>query len=43
MTEGGMVDFSAWEPGMTAENAVDRAIQATRDAVFPLLGLDPNG
>ena len=25
------------------QDAVDEAIQATRDAVFPLHGLDPNG
>jgi len=43
MTEGASIDFPRWEPGTTAENPVDRAIQAARDAVFPLHGLDPNG
>ena len=43
MSDGGTADFPAWEPGQVADNPVDRAIQATRDAVFPLLGLDPNG
>jgi len=40
MTDGSTVDFRPWEPG--AGDAVDRAIMATRSAVFPLLGLDPH-
>ena len=43
MTDGGTAEFPPWEPGITAENLVDVAIQAARDAVFPLHGLDPNG
>ncbi len=43
MTDGGSADFAPWQPGSTADNAVDTAIQATRDAVFPFHGLDPNG
>jgi acetoin utilization protein AcuC len=42
MTDGGSAAFPAWQPG-SSENPVDLAIQATRDAVFPLHGLDPNG
>ncbi len=33
-------DFVGWQPGTEAD-AIDRAIIATRTAVFPLLGLDP--
>ena len=43
MTDGGTADFPPWQPGMSPESPVDVAIQATRDAVFPLYGLDPNG
>jgi acetoin utilization protein AcuC len=43
MSDGGTAEFPVWEPGQDADNPVDRAIQATRDAVFPLVGLDPNG
>lgn len=43
MTDGGSADFVPWQPGEPPENPVDAAIQATRDAVFPLHGLDPNG
>ena len=43
MTDGGTAEFRQFEPGNTAEGAVDEAIQATREAVFPLHGLDPNG
>jgi acetoin utilization protein AcuC len=43
MTDGGSADFPPWEAGITAENPVDTTIQAARDAVFPLHGLDPNG
>ncbi len=43
MTDGGSADFVPWQPGEPPENPVDAAIQAARDAVFPLHGLDPNG
>jgi acetoin utilization protein AcuC len=39
MTDGGSTDHRPWHPG--DGDAVDRAITATRTAVFPLLGLDP--
>jgi acetoin utilization protein AcuC len=41
MTDGGTGDFVPWEPAGDADS-VDRAIAATRNAVFPLLGLDPH-
>ncbi|TMM36537.1 MAG: acetoin utilization protein AcuC [Actinobacteria bacterium] len=41
MTDRGSATWTAWQPGETAD-AVDRAILATRNAVFPLLGLDPH-
>ncbi|GAA0551181.1 acetoin utilization protein AcuC [Paractinoplanes ferrugineus] len=41
MTDGAEPVVKAWEPG-TAADAVDRAILATRVAVFPLHGLDPH-
>jgi acetoin utilization protein AcuC len=34
------VPHRPWDPGEPAD-AVDRAVLATRRAVFPLLGLDP--
>ncbi|GAA2187668.1 acetoin utilization protein AcuC [Micromonospora lupini] len=41
MTDDADPSFEPWQP--TGEpNAVDRAIAATRKAVFPLLGLDPH-
>jgi acetoin utilization protein AcuC len=41
LTDGGDASFAAWQP--TGEpDAVDRAILATRRAVFPLHGLDPH-
>jgi acetoin utilization protein AcuC len=39
MTDGVDPTFTPWQPG--DGDAVDRAIAATRQAVFPLLGLDP--
>ena len=39
MTDGGEPTFTPWQPA--SGDAVDRAILATRRAVFPLLGLDP--
>ncbi|HEX6499603.1 MAG TPA: acetoin utilization protein AcuC [Micromonosporaceae bacterium] len=40
LTDGGQTDFTPWAPGTTPDS-IDRAILATRRAVFPLLGLDP--
>jgi acetoin utilization protein AcuC len=40
MTDGIEPPFERWEPGTTAD-PVDKAILATRMAVFPLHGLDP--
>jgi acetoin utilization protein AcuC len=39
MTDGGSGQYRPWHPG--DGDAVDRAITATRGAVFPLHGLDP--
>jgi acetoin utilization protein AcuC len=39
MTDGGSVEYRPWHPG--DGDSVDRAVTATRTAVFPLLGLDP--
>jgi len=41
LTDGGDATFRPWAPGAGAPDAVDRAILATRRAVFPLVGLDP--
>jgi acetoin utilization protein AcuC len=41
MTDGGDATYVPWEPS-SGTDAVDRAILATRTAVFPLLGLDPH-
>jgi len=43
MTDGGTAEFRPWQPEASPESPVDVAIQATRDAIFPLHGLDPNG
>ncbi len=40
MTDGGSVAYRQWQPGADPD-AVDRAVTATRNAVFPLLWLDP--
>ncbi len=40
MTDGGRTHTQPWAP-TTEPDAVDRAIQASRSAAFPLLGLDP--
>ena len=40
MTDGVEPSYQPWQPGEDGD-AVDRAIVATRRAVFPLLGLDP--
>jgi acetoin utilization protein AcuC len=41
MTDRADPSFAPWSPGYGAPDAIDRAILATRQAVFPLLGLDP--
>jgi acetoin utilization protein AcuC len=41
MTDGVEPSVEPWEPG-TAQDPVDKAIMATRNAVFPLHGLDPH-
>jgi acetoin utilization protein AcuC len=41
MTDGVNPAYSPWSPGFEAPDAIDRTILATRQAVFPLLGLDP--
>jgi acetoin utilization protein AcuC len=40
MTEDGDVDWKPWQPGDA--DPVGRAVEATRRAVFPLAGLDPD-
>jgi acetoin utilization protein AcuC len=40
MTDGAEPGYVPWQPGGEPD-AVDRAVAATRRAVFPLLGLDP--
>jgi acetoin utilization protein AcuC len=41
MTDGARPEIEPWEPGTTPD-PVDRAILASRMAVFPLHGLDPH-
>jgi acetoin utilization protein AcuC len=41
LTDDVAATYTPWHPGDEAD-AVDRAITATRDEVFPLLGLDPH-
>jgi acetoin utilization protein AcuC len=41
MGDGGSTGWQAWEDGYDPADAVDRAILATRKAVFPLRGLLP--
>ena len=41
MTDGRDVWWRTWEAGYDPADAVDRAVLATRKAVFPLHGLDP--
>ena len=41
MTDGAPAVFVPFESGYDPANPVDRAIMATRDAVFPLNGLMP--
>jgi acetoin utilization protein AcuC len=40
MTDDGSTDYRPWQPG--EGDPVDRAIAATRNAVFPHFGLDPH-
>ena len=41
MTEGAPAQFEPFESGYNPAHPVDRAIMATRNAVFPLHGLMP--
>jgi acetoin utilization protein AcuC len=41
MTDGGDVDYKPWATGCDPGDPIDRAVLATRQAVFPLHGLDP--
>jgi acetoin utilization protein AcuC len=41
MTDGSPAEFRRWVDGYDPADAVDRAIMATRAAVFPEHGLDP--
>lgn len=43
MTDGRAPVFRSWEEGYDPGTWLDRAVQATRDAVFPEHGLDPQG
>lgn len=40
VSEGGRVWWKHWDSGFNPEDALDRAVMATREAVFPLHGLD---
>ena len=40
MTDGSGARYEPWQPG--GEGSTDRAIAATRAAVYPLHGLDPH-
>ena len=42
MTDGGDTTFDDWANGYDPSDWLDRAVTATRKAVFPLHGLDPN-
>ncbi len=41
MTDGKDTGWRSWEVGYDPEDVLDRAVMATRKAVFPLHGLDP--
>ena len=41
MTDGRSVAYQDWSGGFDPDTWLDRAVQATRDAVFPEHGLDP--
>lgn len=40
VSDNGLVWYRSWESGYDPDSAHDRAIMRTREAVFPLLGLD---
>ncbi len=42
MADGRSVEHRPWADGWDPEDALDRAVLATRAAVFPLHGLDPD-
>ncbi|RCV49979.1 acetoin utilization protein AcuC [Marinitenerispora sediminis] len=42
MTDGRRPEYTPFEDGFDPDDPVDRAIQATRTAVFPCHGIDPN-
>jgi acetoin utilization protein AcuC len=42
LTDGGTADYQPWQPGDGTGDPIDRAVAATRTAVFPLHGLDPD-
>ena len=39
-SEGGRIWWRSWSAGFDPENSVDRSVMATREAIFPALGLD---
>ena len=41
LTDGGEPVFAPWQPGTGEDELLDRAVLATRRAIFPLHGLDP--
>lgn len=41
MTDGGTNDYQPWTQGYDPEADIDRAVIATRKAIFPFYGLDP--
>jgi acetoin utilization protein AcuC len=41
MTDGRDPSYRRWEEGYDPANWLDREVNATRNAVFPLHGLDP--
>ncbi len=41
MTDGRVPDYTSWESGFNPDTWLDRSIQATITATFPLNGLDP--
>ncbi|HLL09053.1 MAG TPA: acetoin utilization protein AcuC [Nocardioidaceae bacterium] len=43
MTDGADITYRPWMQGFDPDNRLDRSVQATRSAVFPLNGLDPFG
>ena len=42
MTDGRDASYVDWSSGYNPDTWLDRAIKATRDTSFPLLGLDPS-